>query len=286
MSENMFSSPIEALVAEYSYEELFASGKPTRYIVAALKWSTTVPGISAVTKPFSEAANLLAKGPDEGLVELAKVIIDELGFRDRLLDEFRRDLQRFERLVADIQGSSLLRQALGATQRTADRTKIERIGQILLNGALQWPQGDEERELKQQQLAEFIRIAEILTDTDVLVLRAIYSTQLPLISRYREIVGLDPSRAAASEADWIHAVFQIWKDTQFLTENQPLSFFNVHSALIRLESQGLIVGTTSQTVVAQVTTTPYGLLELGAMFVESAVGRLREPSPPTGARAE
>jgi hypothetical protein len=277
MTENMFSSPIEALVAGYSYDELFAPGKPDKYVVAALKWSTTVPGISILTKPFYEGANLLwGKGPDEGLVQLARVIIVELRFRDRLFEEFKRDMQRFEKFMAEVRGSLLLRQALGATQRTADQTKIERIGRILLNGALQWPQTNEERELSQQRLAEFMRIAEILTDTDVLVLRAIYKVQSPLISQYREIVGTNPSLAATTEASWIQAVFQTWGDTQFLAEGQPLSFFNVHSALIRLESQGLIGSTTSQTVVAQVTTTPYGLLELGAMFVESAVRQIQE----------
>jgi hypothetical protein len=185
-------------------------------------------------------------------------------------------MQRIEQFMADLRGSSLFRQAQGATQRTADRTKVERIGRILLNGALRWPQTEEERELRRQHLAEFMRIAEILTDTDVLVLRAIYKTQLPLILKYKEILKDDPPRAAASEADWIQAVFQVWKETQFLSEGQPLSFFNIHSGLIRLESQGLIGRTTSQTVVAQVTTTPYGLLELGALFAEYAFGIARK----------
>lgn len=281
MNENMFVSPIDALVAGFRYDELFAPGRPEKIVMAALKWSTTIPGISTLTKPFYEGVNALwGKGPDESLVQLARVVIEELRFRDKRFEDFERDIKRFELFIAEARGSLLFRQAIGATQRTADQTRIKRIGRILLNGALQWPRTDEEQELAQQHLAEFTRVAEILTDTDVLVLRAIYDAQSSLILRYKEIFGNDPARAAASEADWIQAVSMIWKDTQFLIDGQPLSFFNVHSALIRLEAQGLIGRTTSQTVPAQITATPYGLLELGAVFVEYAVLRVQDHPKP------
>jgi hypothetical protein len=275
MTEGFFGSPIEALVAGYDYDRLFSSGTPGDYVLAALKWSVTVPGLSTMTKPFYEGANtILGKLVDvDQLAQLARVVIEELKFRDRTLEHFRLDMQKFEAFVAETQGALLLRQAVEAAQRTADSAKIARIGYILLNGALRWPEDENRQQLIQMEMAEFTRIAEILTDSDVIVLRSIYDLQEPLIEKYREIIQrIDAGQSGASESEWIQSVFLIWKDTKFLFAGQPISFLNVHSALIRLESQGLIGRATSQTVVAQITSTPYGLLELGALFVEYATG--------------
>ena len=272
----MFVSPLDALVTGYRYDELFSAGRPEKFVLTVLRWSAATPGISTLMKPFYEAANQ-AWGSDvgEGIVQLAETVIEELRFRDKRLDEFEHHIRQFEEFIGEPRGRLLLKQAAGATQRTADHTKIDRIGRTLLNGALQWPKTEGERELAQQTIAEFTRIAEILTDTDVLVLRAIYEAQSPLILRYRELAVDDSTRAMAVESDWIQAVFATWHNVQFSANGTPLGFFNVHSALVRLESQGLIGRATSQTVAAQtptaVTTTPYGLLELGAMFVERAV---------------
>lgn len=277
MTESFFDSPIEALVAGYNYDELFSAGRPGDYVLAALKWSTTVPGLTALTKPFYEGANsVLGKYVEVNeLVQLARVIIDELRFRDKTIEDFKRDMQKFEAFVAEIKGAILTRDAVEAAKRTADIGKIARIGYILLNGALAWPDKDDQQMLKQMEMSEFTRIAGILTDVDVVVLRSIYEVQKPLIERYREIVtGTDSEQNENLESAWIQSVFQVWKETKFWSAGRPLSFFNVHSALIRLESQGLIGRATSQTVVTQITSTPYGLLELGAQFVESIEGHL------------
>lgn len=67
------------------------------------------------------------------------------------------------------------------------KLRLTGLDWILLNGALQWPRTEEEQELAQQHMAEFTRIAEMLTDTDVLVLRAIYDARSPLILRYNVV---------------------------------------------------------------------------------------------------
>jgi hypothetical protein len=273
VTDNMFDSPLKALVSRYNYDELFAPGPPAKSVVAGLKWVSLCPAVSVLTKPLYEGANLLlGKAFDEALAQLARVIIEEFKGRDQDFEEFKLKMRTFEAFVAEQRGASLLQQSLGASQRTADPSKLERIGRILLNAALRWPRTDDERELKQQEVAEFTRIAEILTDTDVLVLRAIYDVQSGLVERYRETLGnLGTSQEGDLEASWIQQVFESWKQTKFFQGKQALSSFNVRSALIRLESQGLIGATHSQTVVAQITSTPYGLLELGKSFVESAI---------------
>jgi len=220
-----------------------------------------------------------------GAIALIEVILEELKGPSNSIENVKSRLVRLETFIASSTGGSLFRQSAGATQRTADRSKIRRIGTILLNGALSWPREEQEREVRAQEMAEFTRIAEILTDTDIMVLNAIYKAQFGLIERYRSVIRKEPASAQQGElqTQWIQAVFQIWRDTEFNSDSNPLPFFAVHSALVRLESQGLIGGTTTQNVVAQVTSTPYGLLELGAQFVEFAVNLAENDSHQTKA---
>jgi hypothetical protein len=150
---------------------------------------------------------------------------------------------------------------------------------LLLNGAL-LSDGEENDQLLVQQVSEFTRIAEILTDTDVFVLRAIYVKQRAVIEKYRELNGLGgDSQDRQLQDQWAQAVFAQWKDTSFSDENQSIRFIDVLSALPRLEAQGLVGRTTSQFVSADIPSTPFGLLDLGALFVEQALkydGRLED----------
>jgi hypothetical protein len=164
-----------------------------------------------------------------------------------------------------------VRQSAGAAERTADPGKVKRIARLLLNGLLSASRAAD-NQLRVMHAAEFTRIAEILTDTYVLVLRAIYRPQKSVIDKYRELVlGREQSEERLLQDEWFQAVFAAWKETAFSAENGTIRFVDVHSALQRLEAQGLICRTTSQVVSSDITSTPFGLLDLGALFVEQAL---------------
>ena len=285
-SGGTFDSPLSALLSRLKYEELFGPSTMGKIASSLLKKLPLPHQIAPIEGALEEIPDLaLDSSLRRGAIALIEVILEELKGPSNSIENVKSRLVRLETFIASSTGGSLFRQSAGATQRTADRSKIRRIGTILLNGALSWPREEQEREVRAQEMAEFTRIAEILTDTDIMVLNAIYKAQFGLIERYRSVIRKEPASAQQGElqTQWIQAVFQIWRDTEFNSDSNPLPFFAVHSALVRLESQGLIGGTTTQNVVAQVTSTPYGLLELGAQFVEFAVNLAENDSHQTKA---
>ena len=198
------------------------------------------------------------------------MLIDLKRHEERIEEFSTKAIRVTEWLKSDI-GARVFRQSAGAADRTADPGKVKRIARLLLYGALS-SGGEKNDQLLVQQVSEFTRIAEILTDTDVFVLRAIYLSQRAVIEKYRELNGLGgDSLDRRLQDEWAQAVFAQWKETSFTDPSRFVRFVDVLSALPRLEAQGLIGRTTSQVVTADISSTPFGLLDLGALFVEQAL---------------
>ncbi len=270
MNRQITGLATEALLTQSEFENL--SSSPTTVIVKRLLRALAIVPVTAIlSKTALEGDDILSSGATSGISEVLSAVLIDLRRHEQKFEDYHSKLNSFMETARTDDGSRAIRQSAGAAERTADPGKVKRIARLLLNGLLP-TNGAEDNQLRVMYLAEFTRIAEILTDTEVLVLRAIYGYQKPLIEKYRELVrGREQSQERLLQDDWFHAVFAAWKETEFSTENGTIRFIDAHSALHRLEAQGLISRTTSQVVSSDITSTPFGLLDLGALFVEQAL---------------
>jgi hypothetical protein len=273
MNRQITGLSTEALLSQIEFEKLDSPAIASAPVKRLLKRLALVPATAYASKVALEAIETISPAATEGISEVLSAVLIDLKHHEAKFEDCFAKLKKFTDWAQCDRGSRAVRQSAGAVSRTADPRKVERIARLLLNGAL-LSDGTENDEFRIIQLAEFTRIAEILTDTDVLVLRAIYSSQKALIEKYRE---LEPEREQSEERqlqdEWMQAVFQQWKATVF----SSIRFIDVLSALPRLEAQGLIGRTTIQVVSADIASPPFGLLDLGALFVEQTLaydGRL------------
>jgi hypothetical protein len=269
----------EALLSQLEFEELSTAKSANALVERVLKALAIYPKTAIFAKIGLEAIDITSSSSANGITEVLAAVLIDLKRHEKRIEEFSTKATQFTEWLKTDPGVRVFRQSTGAVDRTADSGKVERIARLLLNGAL-LSDGEENDQLLVQQVSEFTRIAEILTDTDVFVLRAIYVKQGAVIEKYRELHGLGgESQDRQLQDQWAQAVFAQWKDTSFSDENQSIRFIDVLSALPRLEAQGLVGRTTSQFVSADISSTPFGLLDLGALFVEQALkydGRLED----------
>jgi hypothetical protein len=239
-----------------------------------------VKGLSVLAKGALEVLGSDSKS-GSGIEEVCSAVLIDLCYHESKLEQFNDKLKEVLEWMSS-RGAALTLQAARAAETTADPGKKKRISRLLISGAQTWPTNDAaEQAIRTQQIAEFTRISAILLDTDVLVLRAIYRSQIGLVTRYRELM----KQIASSDSHWqlqdgwSQEVFRVWKETPLVDRNHRVGFLEVLSALPRLESQGLICRATTQIVQGlDVASTPYGLTDLGALFVELAVGEEVEPA--------
>jgi hypothetical protein len=267
----------EALLSQLEFEELGTARTANALVKRVLKALAICPKTAILAKIGLEAIDVTSSSSASGITEALAAVLIDLKRHEKEIEAFSTKANRFTEWLKTDAGARVFRQSAGAADRTADPGKVGRIARLLLYGAVSSGR-DEDDQLLVQQVSEFTRIAEILTDTDVLVLRAIYQSQRAVIEKYRELNGLGgDSQDRQLQDQWAQAVFAQWKETSFTDRSRFLRFIDVLSALPRLEAQGLIGRTTSQVVSADISSTPFGLLDLGALFVEQALkydGRL------------
>jgi DNA-binding Lrp family transcriptional regulator len=270
MNRQITGLPTEALLTQLEFENL-SSSAATLIVKRLLRALAIVPVTAILSKTALEGEDIFSSGTTSGISEVLSAVLIDLRRHEEKFEDFNSKLNEFAESAKTVDGSRAVRQSAGAAERTADPGKVKRIARLLLNGLLPASRAAD-NQLRVMHVAEFTRIAEILTDTDVLVLRAIYRPQKPVIEKYRELVlGREQSEERLLQDEWFQAVFAAWKETVFSAENGTIRFVDVHSALQRLEAQGLICRTTSQVVSSDITSTPFGLLDLGALFVEQAL---------------
>jgi hypothetical protein len=270
MNRQITGLPTEALLTQLEFENL-SSSAATLIVKRLLRALAIVPVTAILSKTALEGEDIFSSGTTSGISEVLSAVLIDLRRHEEKFEDFYSKLNEFAESAKTVDGSRAVRQSAGAAERTADPGKVKRIARLLLNGLLSASRAAD-NQLRVMHVAEFTRIAEILTDTDVLVLRAIYRPQKPLIEKYRELVlGREQSEERLLQDEWFQAVFAAWKETVFSAENGTIRFVDVHSALQRLEAQGLICRTTSQVVASDITSAPFGLLDLGALFVEQAL---------------
>jgi hypothetical protein len=266
----------EALFSQYELEKIIAFG-PVNVIKDALKFvniaaSTNNPALSILTSVACEALDK-AFPTGLGIDELCHAVILDITRHERNFEKIQVTLTEMFNWMASY-GAQLTYQAARAIEITADKTKKQRIGRILVTGERNWPSNDKEQEdLRTQQISEFTRMAGILLDIDVQVLRSIYSRQKGIVEMYRKLTTqqLDPHARASIEQDWRNAVFRTWRETSFSEEGKPVAFLDILSALPRLEALGLVCPAyIQQTTGLEVDTTPFGLTDLGCRFVENS----------------
>lgn len=261
----------EALLSQLEFEELGKAKTPITLVKRLLRALAIYPKTAIFAKIGLEAIDITASSDASGITEVLAAVLIDLKRHEERIEEFSTKAIRVTEWLKSDTGARVFRQSAGAADRTADPGKVKRIARLLLYGALS-SGGEKNDQLLVQQVSEFTRIAEILTDTDVFVLRAIYLSQRAVIEKYRELNGLGgDSLDRRLQDEWAQAVFAQWKETSFTDPSRFVRFVDVLSALPRLEAQGLIGRTTSQVVTADISSTPFGLLDLGALFVEQAL---------------
>jgi hypothetical protein len=271
MNKQITGLSTEALLTQLEFENLNTSEGANALIKRVLRALAICPKTAIPAKIGLEAIDITSSANATGATSVLSAVLLDLRRHEERIDECLAKANRFvEWLKTDV-GGDLFRQATGVADRTADPAKVFRVGRLLLNGSVSSGDSNDEQILLQQG-SEFLRIAEILIDTDVFVLRAIYAQQKLVVSKYRELTNaIDNSNERQLQDQWSQAVFTAWKETRFIGLDGPIRFVDVLSALQRLEAQGLIGRTTTQVVLADIASSPYGLLDLGALFVEQAL---------------
>lgn len=271
MNKQITGLSTEALLTQLEFEELSKSEGANAIAKRVLRALAITPATAIFAKIGLEAIDIASSTNSTGATLILSAVLLDLKRHEKRIDECNVKINRFfEWLKTDI-GGDLFRQAIGVADRTADPAKVSRVGRLLLNGSASSGSSNDDQILL-QRASEFLRIAEILIDANVFVLRAIYAQQKALVGKYRELTeARDNSNERQLQDEWSQAVFTAWKETRFTGFDGPIRFIDVLSALQRLEAQGLIGPTTTQFVSADIASTPYGLLDLGALFVEQTL---------------
>ena len=133
---------------------------------------------------------------------------------------------------------------------------IDRLAIVIVRGAIDFPSNP------QEQTTEFLRIASLITDTEMALLKLIYETQ----------VDLKPPGPTRSREEWLLNIQQRW--ARINTTHPPDSEGWMHrkSACVRLQSYGFLEQTerTKTGVGSETGQAPYALLPLGKEFWEYA----------------
>ena len=214
MNKQITGLSTEALLTQLEFEKLSTNEGATALVKRVLKTLAICPKTAIPAKMASKRSTYHHLRAQPGLRWYFRRLLLDLKRHEKRIDECLAKANRFvEWLMTDV-GGDLFRQAAGAADRTADPAKISRVGRLLLNGSAATEDPNQDQILL-QQASEFLRIAEILIDTDVLVLRAIYAQQKNLVSKYRELTeAKDSSNERQLQDGWSHAVFNVWKETR------------------------------------------------------------------------
>ncbi len=202
----------------------------------------------------------------------AKAEVDVEAFVDCVVSEFGLVHKNIAEVQKSQRALEIFLHGAEEARRSSDHEKTKRLAKIVTTGILSPNEPD-------QKISEFIRIAGILIDVDILVLNAIYQTQHELLKRNLEWVQrftTDPTQdhnqnaLANRENNWTIEVYEAWKqlrgvprgDGKFLTRT------DIRSAIVRLESVGLVSDIPGSGAEGPIFGRPCGLLELGCEFVE------------------
>ena len=271
MNKQITGLSTEALLTQLEFEKMSTSEGINAFIKRVLRALAIHPKTAIPAKIGLEAIDITSSSNSTGATVVLSAVLLDLRRHEEQINECLVKANRFVEWLKTELGGDLFRQATGIADRTVDPAKISRVGRLLLNGSASSDDPNHDQILL-QQTSEFLRIAEILIDVDVLVLRAIYAQQKALVCKYRELTeARDNPNERQLQDEWSHAVFAAWKETRFTRPDGLIRFIDVLSALQRLEAQGLIGRTTTQVVTADIASTPYGLLDLGALFVEQTL---------------
>jgi hypothetical protein len=195
-------------------------------------------------------------------LEFARCVVDEFARAGRKLDEVE-DAQRALKIY--IHGAD---EAI----RSHDREKISRLAAIATTGILN-------PVASSQKIDEFIRVAGILIDSDILVLSVIFESQCGILTNYLKATNnfsrdetQEYIRNAISnmEASWTNEIYASWKYITFTSAGsvQSLDRSSVRSAIVRLSAVGLVADIPSSGVDGPLYGSPCALLELGYDFIQ------------------
>lgn len=181
------------------------------------------------------------KRTEENQIYLLDAVVDEVRSNSKDLSEHAEELERL---------SDIVDRTLAYVGPTTPRERLSRFAAIAVSGALVYTSDPPE------QTDEFLRIADSLQETDVMVLREIGLIQLAQLDGF------------TSTDQILFQVQKSWVEILRRLGEIGIPKFSYRSAFVRLQSHGFLERTEPNMGTNQLGDTPYLLLELGIKFLE------------------
>jgi hypothetical protein len=224
------ATPRGLMTAARALSELLTVAGPTGEVISAM---------------LSRALDFSDRQEEENQRYLLSVAIEELKYLQLQVGQLKDEQKEF----LNTEGIGLLAEAAKRASETRDRDRIRRIAAVFAHGV------ENAGAVAIPEAEEFMRLAVLLSDTDVLVLREFVRRQAGLEERARKL-----GRTLREEANWA------WR------ENKPvfdgLSEGDLQSACSRLQAFGLVVRVDRIDTALGVNEIPYALVRLGEHFAE------------------
>ncbi len=229
--------------------------------------ATQVPALS-IFEPVSKTLGIVSKclslgvpTVEENLKLLGELVEDSLlKLEERIIvvrEEAHAELERFRATIKSEAFTDYLAIAVLHTQRTKQKSRLERMARILANGVAA-------NDVEPENLDDMMRAAAELKDADVQLLGRICDSQRSLLKQR----GLNPT-------NWFGQVQSYWNDFVNSGALDASKHLVYRSSFSRLESHGLIQKF-REISTASVGFEHYALLEEGLRFYE----RLQEIGSP------
>jgi len=206
--------------------------------------------ISSVQAPvlailWDRVSNLLARNRRERWEEFFDALRNDLM---RKLQNQDKKLEEFPTQVDSNRLSEIVTEGIRRSEQAATREKAKRLGTVAASGILR---PNDPLEL----VTEFLRFAQELSETDILVLREMQKAQ----------ANCNPDRFQGARADDVRKVMNTFQVKQ--SDGKVLDYGYVKSSFARLQSLGLAIQLSSQSNTSP-ENLPFELLRLGNEFLE------------------
>lgn len=231
--------PLDAAILRIEADEGIAGS-----VISALEGCASI-GVA----PASAAAKLIrlvTHGREENVKYLLDVVVTEVRRVRLQVEQLSEEHRRF----IEEEFPKALTEAVSRAEETASKTRIRRMGVIVVGAMVHAPTGAAEA------VSEMLRVSVALSDEDLEILARIYSVQVRPLTQ----VGFLPDQNVANTT---------WQTLEKLPGFRKPSIFGICA---KLQSLGLLVQVERVATMLGLTSIPYSLTINGKEYVE-AVGK-------------